>query len=94
MVEGSPVQILDWRYAEISDKGVTECSLRHTCGSGKLFDGQALAVMLFDEIHGHPNDLFSRNRVAARRDLHRLWYSEQIADLSKQFLLRRLLARG
>jgi hypothetical protein len=52
LVQGSPVQVLHRRYPEVPEKGITECSLRHTCRSSELFHGQALAVMLFDEIHG------------------------------------------
>jgi len=86
LVKSSHVQILHWCYAEVVLKRITKRTLGYTRRSSELFHGYPLEIMLFNEIHGHADDLSSRQHMAARCRFGCVRRGEQLADLSEQFL--------
>jgi len=58
-VEGSPVQVLHRRHAEVLLKCVAKGSLRNTRRGSELLDGKELSSMLINKVHRRSDDLVS-----------------------------------
>ena len=82
LVECPQVQISHWRCAEVLLKRIAKSSLRNTSRGGELFHGKEIAVMLFDKIHGHVNDVFSRDCMPANRVFGFARFGEHVANRS------------
>ena len=58
-VEGSPVQVLHRRHAEVLLKCVAKGSLRNTRRGCELLDRKKLSSMLINKLHRRSDDLVS-----------------------------------